>query len=131
MSKTKYYLLLLFLVSFFNFGCASSKPRPTIAHDFVVNQNLNAAKNNALDAIAVFGFVVMQENDRFIKGNRPNKMGLLVGSGGEIVTITLDPIEENKTNVHVNTKITFVGMVGQKNWNNEIKAEMLKADSGT
>ena len=45
-----------------------------------------------------------------LRGRRPNKMGLLVGSGGESVEIFLYPKSENETQVWVDTDMSVTGV---------------------
>jgi len=43
-------------------------------------------------------------------------MGLIVGSGGEVVDVYMLPENDKSTDVWVNTDKSFVGIVGQRNW---------------
>jgi hypothetical protein len=52
---------------------------------------------------------------------------LFVGSGGETVKVTLKEIESNKTLVGVITEKSFVGIAGQKNWNDTVIEEINKS----
>jgi hypothetical protein len=59
--------------------------------------------------------------------NRPRKVGFFVGSGGETVGIWLEPLGPDQTHVLVTTATTAAGRLGQKNWDNEVLAEMEKS----
>lgn len=77
-----------------------------------------------LRSLTFVGCKVDQQEPYYLKGSRPHKMGLLVGSGGEKVKIFLYPKAENETQVWVDTDLTFVGMAGQQGWNKQVLDEM-------
>jgi hypothetical protein len=52
---------------------------------------------------------------------------LEVGSGGETVSVTLTPAGDGKVSINIRTKKSFVGMAGQKNWDQPVLDEMLKS----
>lgn len=77
-------------------------------------------KTATLVAMKKIGFKIKKESDTKIEGKRSNKVGLAVGSGGEKMYAEIMPGEGGITSVHVRTKKTFVGIVGQKNWDDEV-----------
>jgi len=85
------------------------------------------AQTAAKLAMAESGFTVKEETDTTIKGNRPRKIGALVGSGGEKITITLRQISDGSTGVTVKSRKTFVGIAGQKNWDEPVMASIQTA----
>jgi len=53
-------------------------------------------------------------------------MGLFIGSGGEICRIWLTSTNNDETEIKVDSVKTFVGMVGQKEWDSTVLAEILR-----
>ncbi len=78
----------------------------------------------AARALAFVGCKLEEQEDFFLKGKRPQKWGLLVGSGGETVKVFLYPKAVNETDVWVDTDLSFVGMAGQQGWNKQVLAEL-------
>jgi len=60
-----------------------------------------------------------------IKAQRNRHIGLLVGSGGEELNVTLRPVSNSSTFVTVATKTGFVGGAGQKAWSCQIVDQMV------
>jgi hypothetical protein len=60
-----------------------------------------------------------------IKAERNRHIGLLVGSGGEELNVTLQPVSNNSTFVTVATKTGFVGGAGQKAWSCQVVDQMV------
>lgn len=60
-----------------------------------------------------------------IKAQRNRHIGLLVGSGGEELNVTLRPLSNSSTFVTVATKTGFVGGAGQKAWSCQIVDQMV------
>lgn len=58
---------------------------------------------------------------------RPNKVGLFVGSGGETISAYVEGKSAKETEVKVNTAKSFVGYAGQRNWDEDVLAEIEKA----
>ena len=77
-----------------------------------------------LEALAKIGCEIKEDTGATIKGKRPLKVGALVGSGGEILNITLLSKGDVSTEITVETKKTMVGMAGQKLWTEEVMSEM-------
>jgi len=122
----------------FMFGCASTpqegavakkdypKP-PDHAKTAVVHHPMAAAHKAAENSLAVSGFTKIGKNyDGFIEAERPRHMGLFIGSGGEICRIWLNPTNNDETEVKVDSVKTFVGMVGQKEWDSTVLAEIVR-----
>ncbi|MCB9747858.1 MAG: hypothetical protein H6755_05555 [Candidatus Omnitrophica bacterium] len=99
--------------------------RPEQKESIIIEKSLKEAKQLALDSLIVNGFELQEETDNYIQGKRPNKIGFFVGSGGETIGIWLESISEDKTSVLIKNKKSFVGYVGQQNWEREIRKEML------
>ena len=62
-----------------------------------------------------------------IESKRSNKIGLVVGSGGEKLFVGIKDLGNGKTEVTVTTKKTMLGYVGQKNWNEEVATQISNA----
>lgn len=77
-------------------------------------------KTATLIAMKKVGFNIKKDGGMKIQGKRSNKIGLAVGSGGEKMYAEILPMEGGQTGVHVRTKKTLVGIVGQKNWDDEV-----------
>lgn len=119
-------------------GCASDKQQasapkqinhpkpPDHAKTATVQFPLAAAHTSAENSLAVSGFKIGKEDDTFIEANRPHHMGLFVGSGGEICRIWLNPVSTNETEIKVDSAKSFVGMLGQKEWDSTVLAEILR-----
>ena len=81
----------------------------------------------AVDALTVTGFDIKKQEPTYVEGYRPHKVGLFVGSGGETVGIWLTAQGADKTEVKVRTAKSLVGALGQKNWDDQVLAEMAKS----
>ena len=78
--------------------------------------------------MAVVGCSKMRKDtDTYVECKRPNKMGAFVGSGGEIIKVSIAAVSESQTSVNVQTKKTFMGIAGQKNWDQPMADEIAKA----
>ena len=106
-------------------ACASTPDRPKTS-GVVFTHPIEKARQGALDALVVLGFDVKKQDPTYIEGFRPRKVGLFVGSGGETVGVWLEPVGEQQTRVRVDTAKSFVGIVGQKNWDAEVLGQMEK-----
>ena len=106
-------------------GCSSTPVQPEM-EGVVFESPTEVVQKAGIDALVVTGFDVEKVEPLYIEGFRPRKIGLLVGSGGETVGIWLENLGPSKTRVRVDTAKSFVGIVGQKNWNTEVLAEMIK-----
>lgn len=117
--------LIIFIALGFVAGCAS--PAIKYATGNIFQQPIKQVHQAAVDALVVTGFNIKKQELKYIEGFRPHKIGLVVGSGGETVGVWLEELGPNKTSVNVDTAKSVVGIVGQKNWNNEILSEMNKS----
>lgn len=106
-------------------GCAATPVKPE-AEGVVFAQPADVVAKAAVDALVVHGFDVEKKEPFYIEGFRPRKIGFFVGSGGETLGIWLQPLEPSKTRVQVKTALSVVGIVGQRDWDEEILAEMKK-----
>jgi len=88
---------------------------------FPLAQVLDAAKL----ALATYGCEVKKEERDFLECTRSRHVGVLVGSGGEIVTVKLSG-NGNETRVVIKTGKGFVGRLGKKNWSTPIFDEIVK-----
>jgi hypothetical protein len=110
------------------FGCSSTPTRPTgeAKKAVVFAQPIARAQQAAVDSLVVLGFDVKRSEPSYVEGARPRKMGLFVGSGGETLGVWLEPVSAEATKVEVDTARSFVGIAGQKVWDEEVLAEMEK-----
>ena len=120
-------MILLTLASALVAGCASTPVARDATSMTVFQQPIEQVQKAAVDALVVTGFNVAKQELTYVEGFRPRKIGLFVGSGGETVGIWLASQGPNKTEVRVDTAKSFVGIVGQKNWDAEILNEMTKS----
>jgi uncharacterized LabA/DUF88 family protein len=126
--KRKYLAVVVFLFFAATLlpGCASTPTQSSGLKGVVVNYSLEKTQKAALDALTVKGFDITKSDSAYVEGFRPHKVGFMVGSGGETVGIWLESLGANSTNVRVETAKSLVGIVGQKNWDQEIVSEMQK-----
>jgi len=80
----------------------------------------------AVDALTVVGVTLSKQEPNLVEGKRKNKVGFMVGSGGEVLSVALTSLEAGKTQAKVRTTKTFVGRAGQKVWDQPILEEMSK-----
>jgi hypothetical protein len=88
---------------------------------------IQVAQKAAVNALTVIGCTIKKEDPTYVEGKREHKIGVFVGSGGETVSVTLTPAGDGKVSVNIRTKKSFVGMAGQKNWDQPVLDEMLKS----
>ena len=115
-------------------ACSSGQVKPEESQasrpegqEAVFNYPPESVNKAATNALAVLGFDIQKTEPLYLEGYRPHKIGLFVGSGGETGHIWLEPLEGGKTRARVATTKSFVGYVGQKNWDQEILDEMQKS----
>jgi hypothetical protein len=80
-------------------------------------------KQAVVDAMKAVEFTVDKQTDTEVQGQRKRHFGVMVGSGGENLMVTLAPATEkgvSGTKVTAETKKTFAGRVGQKNWTDAV-----------
>jgi len=82
----------------------------------------------ALDALSVLGFEVKKDEPNYVEGVRPRRMNLIWGNpGGERVMVWLMPTSSDETRVRIRTEKSFVGLVGQKNWDSDVAQQMTES----
>lgn len=110
-------------------ACSATPTRPTGDAKTSVKFSQPIAKTHqvALDSLVVLGFDIQTDRPQYVEGFRPRKVGLFVGSGGETVGVWLEPVGDSGTRVEVDTARSFVGIAGQKVWDDDVLNEMEKA----
>lgn len=119
--------LSLLSIAGLNSCASSSSSAPAEApagNDTVLALPLAAAQQSAVRALASIGCDIQKQDPTYVQGRRPNKIGLVVGSGGETIKVWLKSISPTQTGVNVETNKSFVGIAGQKNWDEEVLAAM-------
>jgi len=106
-------------------ACASTPDLPKTP-GVVFTQPVEKTRQGAVDALVVLGFDVKKQDPAYVEGFRPRKIGLFVGSGGETVGVWLEPVGDQQTRVRVDTAKSLAGIVGQKNWDADVVAQMEK-----
>ncbi len=122
--------MLILLAAMLLAGCASTPEQEVTEQQYFFESSLEDTRSAAVDALTVLGFEIEEQTDAYIRGHRPHKVGLFVGSGGETVGIWLQSISEGKTGVKVDTAKSFVGHLGQKDWDDQVLTEMKKSLAG-
>lgn len=84
--------------------------------------SLDDTRKAAVSGLKKHGFLIKDDSGNTITGQRPNRMGLLVGSGGEKISVQLTVLGDLSTEARVKTSKTFLGYAGQKNWDDEVIA---------
>jgi hypothetical protein len=104
----------------------SSDVDQTVAYP--IAQVLEAAKG----ALTTYGcdVKVKKEKPDYLECTRDRHVGVLVGSGGEKVTVQLSS-KGSETRVEIKTGKGFVGRLGKKNWSTPIFDEMMKTLKGS
>jgi hypothetical protein len=90
------------------------------------DQPMTAVHKAAADALTVIGCTIKKDDPAYVEGKRDRKIGAFVGSGGETVTVTLSDAGGGKVAVDIRTAKTFVGLAGQKNWDQPVLDEITK-----
>lgn len=92
----------------------------------LLGADLATSKDIALKVLKAIDSTVKKESADSISAQRNRHIGLLVGSGGEEILITLKAVDGGKTFVTVATKTGFVGGAGQKAWSCQIVEKMIE-----
>jgi len=95
----------------------------------VIQYPMDAVQRAVKVGMQTCGFDIKKEKPDYLEGTRSRHVGVVVGSGGEKVTINLSP-ESGGTRVKIETGKGFVGRMGKKNWSTPIFKEALKALKG-
>ena len=91
----------------------------------VLSRNISDASALATRVLSAVDASINETTATQIKAQRNRHIGLLVGSGGEELNVTLKPVSNNTTFVSVATKTGFVGGAGQKAWSCQIIDQMV------
>lgn len=94
--------------------------------ELVVDQPLARAKQAASNALVTLGCKLKKDEAKYLEGKRSNKIGVAVGSGGETLKVWLTEVSPTQTRIKVSTSKSMVGYVGQRNWDDEMIAEIKK-----
>jgi hypothetical protein len=80
----------------------------------------------ARQAIATYGCDVKREKEKadYLECTRDRHIGVVVGSGGEKITVKLSA-KGSETRVEIRTGRGFVGRPGKKNWSTSVFNEMV------
>jgi hypothetical protein len=107
-------------------GChGGSHDSPPEDEGVVFKNSSTACHTAAVNALTVLGFDVKKDEPDYVEGVRPRHMNLIWGAaGGERVMIWLVPVDEARTRVVVDTDRSFVGLVGQKHWDEDVTRQM-------
>jgi predicted metalloprotease with PDZ domain len=92
-----------------------------------IDKPIAAVQQAANNALAVVGVELKTTEATFLEGVRKRKVGAFVGSGGEVISVTLVDKGGTQTEVTIRTKKTFVGRAGQKVWDQPVLDEINKA----
>jgi len=95
----------------------------------VIQYPMDAVQRAVKVGMQTCGFDIKKEKPDYLEGTRSRHVGVVVGSGGEKVTINLSP-ESGGTRVKIETGKGFVGRMGKKNWSTPIFKEALKVLKG-
>lgn len=92
----------------------------------LLGRDLDQSKEIAKKVLAAVDSSISEDSAEQIKAQRNRHIGVIVGSGGEEITITLKTVAPGRTYVAVATKTGFVGAAGQKAWSCQIVDEIAK-----
>lgn len=139
-----YYFLLLFVIALACYGATHPIPGPqgtppsqqaqketsdpskgSVDVDQKIDYPIDRVMAAARQALATYGCEVKKETADSLEATRSRHVGVMVGSGGEKVTVKLSK-EGNETRVVVKTGKGFVGRLGKKNWSTPIFNEMVR-----
>jgi hypothetical protein len=84
------------------------------------------ARDIARKVLAALDSSIESETGGEIRAQRNRHFGVMVGSGGEELRITLTPVDAQRTFMTATTKTGFVGGAGQKPWSCQIVDEAAK-----
>jgi len=98
--------------------------------DQTVPYPMDKALEAAKQALATYGCSIKKERADYLECTRDRHIGVVVGSGGEKVTVKLSA-KGSETRVEIKTGKGFVGRVGKKNWSTPIFDEMMKTLKGS
>ena len=90
------------------------------------NQPLKVVKQASVDAMAVNGFQVTQNEPTYIEGHRPRTWGFFCTPGGEGVGIWLEETNPSHTQARISSEKSHFGRACQEEWAAPILTEMAK-----
>lgn len=95
----------------------------------LLGADMKRAKEIAKRVLTAIDSTISEETETVIKAQRNRHIGVLVGSGGEELAISLRAAGNDRTFTTVTTKTGFVGGAGQKPWSCRIVDEMVNMAS--
>jgi hypothetical protein len=84
----------------------------------------------ARQALTTYGCDVKKEKPDYLECTRSRHVGVMVGSGGEKVTVQLTD-KGAETRVQIKTGKGFVGRLGKKHWSTPIFGDMMTTLKGS
>ena len=84
----------------------------------------------ARQALTTYGCDVKKEKPDYLECTRSRHVGVMVGSGGEKVTVQLTD-KGAETRVEIKTGKGFVGRLGKKNWSTPIFDDLMTTLKGS
>ena len=110
-------------------GCGPrSRPAPPGSDGTLFRHPATACHAAALDALSVLGFDIEENEPDYVEGVRPRRANLIWGNpGGERVRVRLNSIAPDETRVVISTQKSFVGLIGQKNWDRDVAQQMTES----
>jgi hypothetical protein len=123
---TKITIAILFAISLTACGTSPQKSTPEMKGQLFAApaDKVYAASTTALGVLEC-GFST--NTPTYIACTRERKMGVMVGSGGETISVYIEAKTPTSSEVKVDTAKHFVGILGQSNWDDEVLAEIEKA----
>ena len=91
----------------------------------LLGKNAGDSMTMATKVLTAIDATVSEKTATQVKAQRNRHIGLLVGSGGEELSVTLTPVQNDRTFVAVATKTGFVGAVGQKGWSCQVVDQLV------
>lgn len=92
----------------------------------LLGKNSAASKDIAKKVLVAIDSTIVLDGANELKAERNRHIGVLVGSGGEELSVKFNEVSSNSTFVTATTKTGFVGGAGQKAWSCQIVDEMVK-----
>jgi hypothetical protein len=95
----------------------------------LLGADMERSRDIAKKVMAALDATIEEEKESVIKAQRNRHWGVFVGSGGEVLVITLKKVDEKRTFVTATTETGFVGAAGMKPWSCEMVDQMTKMAS--
>jgi hypothetical protein len=112
-------------------GCQDAESRaggPNAVQERFFPASEDAVRQAALQAFANLDFTVHRSVDHEIEASKKRHLSVLVGAGGERVTLHFSSAKKNGqagTKVTAETKKSFTGKLAQKSWTSAVLAQMM------